>query len=138
MHKPISTYLLPFLLVAVVWTGCSVIDGGTTTNAFLIKVDSLSIPSEVAASDTLIIQPYGTVGPNGCHSFSWFRAFRTSSSLDLQIIGKVVEGKNIGCTDAIVTLDTTYSVLPPLKGSFEINIQQPDGSVLTRTVEVEE
>lgn len=135
-----STFYLVFslLLLASLWTNCSLIGGGTNTSTFIVEVDSINVPSEVASTDTLIVRPFGTVGTNGCHSFKQFEASQTPSSLDLQVIGEVVEGDDIGCTDEIVKLDTTYEVPPPLEGPFEITIPQPDETTLTRTVTVKD
>lgn len=135
MNKLIMSYLL---LMADLRTGCSIFDDGTNTSTFIIQVDSISVPTEVASDDTLAIRPFGRVGPNGCYSFERFEASRTTSSLDLKLIGELVEGDDIGCLSAIIELDTTYTVPPPLEGPFEIDILQPDESVLTHTVEVRE
>lgn len=135
MNKLIISCLL---LMTALWTGCSIIDDGTNTSTFVVKVDSMSVPTEIASSDTLAIHPFGRVGPNGCYSFKRFEASRTSSFLELKLIGELVEGNDIGCADVIVELDTTYKVSPPLEGPFEIKINQPDESVLSRTVEVKE
>jgi hypothetical protein len=138
MNKLIISCVLPSLLIGALWTGCSIISVGPSTSTFTIEVDSISVPSELASTDTLVIRPFGRVGPNGCYSFERFEASKTSSSLDLKLIGELVEGDDIGCLTAIVELDTTYTVPPPLEGPFEIEIKQPDGSVLTRAVEVKE
>lgn len=127
-----------FLLMATLWTGCSIIDDGINTSTFVIQVDSINVPTEIASSDTLAIRPFGRVGPNGCYSFKRFEASRTSSSLELKLIGKLVEGNDIGCFSAIVELYTIFKVPPPLEGPFGIKINQPDESVLSRTVEVKE
>lgn len=136
MYKLVTSYLLSLLLIISIATSCSITDSGPSTSTFTIEVDSISVPAEVSSSDTLVIQPFGTVGPDGCHSFKQFEASQTPSSLDLQVIGEVVEDDDIGCTGAIVKLDTTDNVPPPLEGPFEINIHQPDESILSRTVEV--
>lgn len=136
MYKLITSYLLSFLLIISMVINCSIIDGGSNTSAFTVEVDSISVPSEVASSDSLVVRPFGTVGPDGCHSFKRFEASQTPSSLDLQVIGEVVEGDDIACAATIVKLDTTYSVPPPLEGPFEITVQQPDESISTRTVKV--
>lgn len=136
MIKQRLSYFFALLPIATLITGCSIFDSGSSTSSFTIAVDSISVPSEVASSDTLVVRPLGTVGPNGCYSFERFEASRTSSSLDLKLIGKQVEDDDVTCTDAIIELDTTYRVPPPLEGPFEINIHQPDESILSRTVEV--
>ncbi|MCW9708031.1 hypothetical protein [Fodinibius salsisoli] len=138
MLKSRVYYLLILLFALVIGAGCSVINGDTQSSTFTIKVDSINVPSEVASDDTLTVRPFGTVGPNGCYSFERFESSRTSSSLDLKLVGELTEGDDIGCFDAIVQLDTVFKVPPPLEGSFEINIQQPDESVLSRTVEVKD
>lgn len=136
MLKSRACHLFFLLFILAVGIRCSVINDDTQSSTFTIKIDSINVPSEVASDDTLTIRPFGTVGPNGCHSLERIKASRTSSSLDLQVVGRVIEGDDIVCSDVIVFLDTTYAVPPPLEGPFEINIQQPDKSVLSRTVEV--
>lgn len=136
MLRSTIPYLFFLLFTIAFGASCSVINNDANTSTFVIKVDSISVPNEVASSDTLVIRPFGTVGPDGCHSFERFEASRTSSSLDLKLVGELIERDDIGCADVIVQLDTTYKVPPPLEGPFKINIFQPDESVLSRTIEV--
>ncbi len=136
MMKNLQTILL-FLLVAISTMSCQLLGiENRDVESYVVKVDSVNVASQVNFSDTLSVHLFGTIGPNGCHSFKRFDKSSTSSKLALKVIGEVVKGDNLGCTDAIVQLDRIFQVEPPLQDPFEINIEQPDGSVLERTVEV--
>lgn len=112
-------------------------DEGRQVEALVAEVDSVDAPDKIASSDTLTVQFYGTVGPNGCYSFDRFDVERSGSRL---IVTPVVEhrrGEDIACTMAIVPLDVTYTAEPPFDvGTLTIEVPQPEDSNVTTAVEV--
>lgn len=105
---------------------------------FLVaEVDSIDTPDRIAPSDTLSVQFYGTVGPNGCYSLDRFDEKRSSGRLTVEPVVKHVVGEGIGCTMAIVPLEATYRAAPPFEeGELTIEVPQSDQADVTATVEV--
>ena len=103
---------------------------------FIVHVDSLYASSPISYNDTLKIHLYGFIGSDGCYSFSHFEAERDSFRLNLAVWGKH-DVKAVICPLGAVPLDTIYQVYPLYPGLFNIEIEQPDGSVLKDTVTVE-
>ncbi len=106
---------------------------GTVT--FQIKVDSISHPHAIMLGDTAAIRFYGTVGPDGCHSFSHFLVIRQPRAVDFVVWGKRTIAT--ACPAVMVYLDgRTYRYLPSLRGTLVITVHQPDGSTLRDSLQV--
>jgi hypothetical protein len=121
------------LLLAFV-AGCQDLAQPSTTDTgpveFIVRVDSMSHPSFAATTDTITIRLFGTVGPDGCHSFSHFEDTWQPLRLDLTVWGQVSAAA--GCPDVMVYLNgKEYKLVATQQGWLSINIQQPDGSILT-------
>lgn len=114
---------------SLLWT-----DGEPDAHYFTARVDSVSVPSTVRATDTLTVSLHGWIGSNGCFSFERFEAERSPAQLKLSVIGSVVDAQ--ACPAVMVPIPSEYKVAPPLEGPFSIVVRQPDGSTLERTVEV--
>lgn len=124
--------------------GCSMLTNSEDENEdereveFLAaEVDSIDAPAQIAPSDTLSVQFYGTVGPNGCYSLDRFDEERSSGRLTVTPVVKHVVEEAIGCTMAIVPLEATYRAAPPFdEGELTIEVPQSDQADVTATVEV--
>jgi hypothetical protein len=122
--------------------GCSMLsnaesgsDEGSGTG--IAEVDRIDAPEQIAATDTLTVQFYGTVGPNGCYSFNRFETERSGSQLTVTPRVQYRGGEDTMCTMAIVPLEETYRAEPPFEsGPLTIKVPQPDGADVTATVEV--
>lgn len=96
---------------------------------FIVQVDSIAHPQSVLLHDTITIQFYGTIGYNGCYSFSYFDASLEPLKLDIAVIGEL-SNDNV-CPSVMVYLDgKEYKCEAKQKGWFKINIRQPDNSFL--------
>lgn len=131
-------------LVALVGggAGCSMLsnaesdsDDGPGTG--IAEVDSIDAPAQIASSDTLTVQFYGTVGSNGCYSFGGFETDRSGGHLTITPRVQYRGGEDTMCTMAIVPLEETYRADPPFEsGTLTVEVPQPDGADVTATVEV--
>lgn len=131
-------------LVALVGggAGCSLLsnaesgsDDGSRTG--IAEVDSIDAPVQIASTDTLTVQLYGTVGPNGCYSFDGFETARRGSQLTITPRVQYRGGEDTMCTTAIVPLEETYRADPPFEsGTLTLEVPQTDGADVTATVEV--
>ena len=111
---------------------CSVVPD-ENSERFIIKLDSIQVPSIIEKDDTLWIRCHGTVGTNGGYSFAYFEDELELLRLDLTVWGKY--GPARAHTDVMVYLEgREYHLVVTRRGQLEIRAHQPDGSVLKRTV----
>jgi hypothetical protein len=100
---------------------------------FVVHVDSIAHAPSVMLNDTIAIKLYGTIGTNGCYSFSYFDDTLEPLRLDLTVVGE--RSASTVCTDVMVYLDgKEYRCVAQQKGWFTINIRQPDESRLRDSV----
>ena len=131
---PAMAILLAGLLT---WTtGCKKDDNATTE--FVIKIDSIVLPDTINRIDTLKVEFYGLVGNNGCYKFDRIEQVDAKEkSMRFKVWGKYEEQEN--CPNQIVYLDdvavTIHGLFP---GIFSVFVVQPDGSIMTSLVYVEE
>jgi hypothetical protein len=111
---------------------CSVIPD-ENSELFIVKVDSMQVPSIVEKDDTLRMRCHGTVGTNGGYSFAHFEDELESLKLELTVWGKYIPAR--AHTDVMVYLEgEEYHLVVTRRGQLEIRVHQPDGSVVKRTV----
>lgn len=104
---------------------------------YKIMVDEIDSPETVAVNDTIAFRLYGTVGNDGCYSFSHFEDYKQNMAVDLTLWGKH-DATSGTCTQAVVFLNgREYPAIPSQQGIFYINIHQPDGTTLRDSVIVE-
>ena len=116
-------------------TACGLL--GPERREFVIHVDSIGGPTTVSGSASFQQLFYGFVGSDGCYSFTEFRMTRTSTEADVTVVGEHATGGG-DCTTAIVTLDgEPLTIDPPVSGPFTLRVHQPDGTVLTRVIQVQ-
>lgn len=101
-------------------------------NLFVIKIDSLNHPVSVAVNDTITFELFGTIGSNGCYSFSHFEDEIEPLSVDLTVWGNLPTSDV--CPAVMVYLHKKYKAMAIQKGTFVIRIQQPDDSILLDSV----
>lgn len=102
---------------------------------FLIRVDRLECPSEVAVGDTLRLRFWGTVGPDGCHEFSHFETESSPHRLDVGVYGR--HYRRFGCPEVVVMLFGQELKLPAqFPGEMVIAVSRPGEPALLDTVTV--
>lgn len=104
-------------------------------SSLIAEVDSIVAPSRIEVSDTLSVRLRGTVGPNGCYSFSRTATERSPRQVRLvPLVNRTTQG---ACTMALVPLDETVQVDPPfVPGTLTITVPQPNRENVSATVEV--
>jgi hypothetical protein len=126
-----TVQLLPLITVIAV-ASCST-EPNTEPAQFIVKVDSMTHPSFAATSDTITIGLFGTIGSDGCHSFSHFEATRQPLRLDLTVWGQVSAAT--ACPAVMVYLNgKEYKLVATQQGWLSMNIHQPDGSILRDSI----
>jgi hypothetical protein len=126
-----------FLLLLTLVAGCHDLGEPSTTETglgqFIVKVDSMSHPSFAATGDTITIRVFGTIGLDGCHSFSHFEDTKQPLQLDLTVWGQVSAAT--GCPDVMVYLEgKEYKMVATQQGWLAINVHQPDGNVMRDSI----
>jgi len=96
---------------------------------YKVKVDSIKIIQNSELGDTVLLRFYGFVGQNYCYQFSHFEVAKKDQKIDFSIWG-YYSGEEI-CAEAIRKLKgKKYKLIPAKKGKLNINIIQPDNTVL--------
>jgi hypothetical protein len=101
---------------------------------FLINVDSLQFTNAAVANEPFDINFFGTIGGNGCVSFSSFNVSRDNSDIIIEAWGKA-ETNVTACPTVMVYLTghkVAYTVQYP--GNYNIKVKQPDNSFLVRQI----
>jgi hypothetical protein len=71
---------------------------------------------------------------NGCGSFENFTETNTGNTKTIRV-NALYEG--CICTQAIETIQTTYNFTPTTTGMHTLNFSQPNGDVLTYTIDIQ-
>ena len=102
---------------------------------FLVKVDSIQVSNAPVANSPFDINFYGTIGWNGCYSFSNFNVQQDNLNILIEAWGRV--DKATICPTVMVYLtghNVTYTVQIP--GTYNIKIKQPDNSYLEKQIAI--
>ena len=103
---------------------------------FLIKVDSIQVPKTIASGIPFDITFFGTIGTNGCYSFSHFNQTLTGNEIMIEAWGKV-EAKAFICPTVMVYLNghkATVTIQTP--GLYVLKIKQPGNTYLERQITI--
>jgi len=104
---------------------------------YKINVDKIVHPDTVSINDTLVIEFYGFVGPDGCHRFSHFEKHETQNQMDFTVWGSKPDFET-ACPAVMVYMNgTEYKTLVNQTGLHQIKVHQPDNSVLIDSIFVE-
>ena len=134
----VTQYHLVSFLIIILFISCDIFNSNDQgIEYYTIKVNSISGPDSVYVGDTIIFKLDGYVGTNGCHMFSHYDDKIESQKVKLSVWGKFTKGEI--CTDAEVYLDgKEYRVKTSLPGTFQLQIMQPDNTILVKSVAVKQ
>ncbi|MBP6875189.1 MAG: hypothetical protein KBD56_03905 [Candidatus Eisenbacteria bacterium] len=131
--RPWRQTVLRWFLVGIAFAGCvGCNESRWHEERFIIPVDSIGVPEQVAISDTLCVVFYGYIGGSSAFRFAGFDARR--DSCDLWITAWGAERWNdhdwVGAP-VVIRLDGEQYCLHGLnEGWFRITVHQPGGSTL--------
>jgi hypothetical protein len=140
MKSKISFYtgliIISILGYMIIFTGCVKFDEEEEQDTyFLVEIDSISLADTITTSDTLSISFYGTVGNNGCYSFSHFYPQTNEDTINIEVWGKLAPGEN--CTSVMVYLEgEQLNILNFDEGTYFVHVKQPGGGLLTDSLTV--
>jgi hypothetical protein len=134
--KKISLFFIPVFIATILFSsGCK--KDKQNTNEFVIEVDSIHVADTITFGDTLDIEFFGTIGPNGCYTLNRFDAGYSEDSILITAIG-VFSGDDV-CPDMISKLDgTILQIINISPGDYILAVNQPDDSQLTRDLRVDD
>ena len=120
-------------IVLVILLSCGTEPKPVLTSQYMVKVDSLFRTAFGATGDTLTLKLYGTIGSDGCCSFSRFDETKQPLRLDLSVWGQ--RSSADACPAVMVYLNgKEYRVIATQQGWYSINIHQPGGSLLIDSI----
>jgi len=108
----------------------------TDYHLFLIKVDSIQVPKIITSGIPFDIAFFGTIGTNGCYSFSHFNQTLTGNEIMIEAWGKV-DAKAFVCPTVMVYLDgrkLTMTIQTP--GLYILKIKQSGNTYLERQITI--
>ncbi|MCJ7446201.1 MAG: hypothetical protein MUO72_00760 [Bacteroidales bacterium] len=111
-------------------------DRGRDYYQFLIKVDSIQVPKTITSGIPFDITFFGTIGGNGCYSFSNFNQTLTDNEIMIEAWGKV-DAKAFVCPTVMVYLNghkATVTIQTP--GTYILKIKQPGNKYLERQITI--
>lgn len=100
------------------------------TETYLIEVDNVEVPEFAETTLPIALDFYGTVGPDGCHRFSYFEYEFDGNDILIKCWGMRRVDPGIACTANIVELNgERLSLRIDSAGQYVIKVIQPDLSV---------
>lgn len=134
MKKRLLAGILGVVCAAGVAASCNIVSVGDGEEEYIIKVDSLTVPASVKATDAMAVKVFGAL-PDGCHHYSRTESLVTASRVEVTVFGTVQTG-SVACTQIYGIIAQTINAPPPHTNPVTVVIHQPDGSQTTRTVAV--
>jgi hypothetical protein len=132
--RPLLPALLPCALLT--FAACT-LPSDPDPVGFMVRVDSFHAPAALALTDTLRLKLFASIGPDDCHDLDRIDVARTASTVAVAVYGLHT---NAGfCLARPSRLHGwEHKVPPPFPEDFTVEVHQPDGSRLSRTVRVAE
>lgn len=112
-------------------SGCDLLDN---THEYVVRVETISAPSTIAAGTPLEIGFHGFIGYDGCSRLSKIGKESRPDRLSITFVAERSRGE---CTQMPVPLNHSETVMPPLQSPFTITAFQPSGSPLVHVVHVQ-
>lgn len=104
---------------------------------YLIKIDSVLVRKPVESQSAELLF-YATVGNNGCYEFSHFEVIKGTADVKIKAWGNKQVNAEV-CTQVMVYLDASPLLVEfSAPGSWQIQIVQPDNTLLELSIEIPE
>ena len=132
-----STCSLSLVIVIVIFIGllsCHV--DSSSSNDFLVQVDSFKVADAVTSATPFNVDFYGTIGLNGCYSFKTFNQVVKGNDITIEVWG-TFDYKTGSCPEELVSLNgIKLNLTIPFPGAYRIIIKEPAGYSLVRQITV--
>lgn len=101
---------------------------------YMVEVANIAFQETIFAGQEFNVIFFGTIGNNGCHSFSHFTLKQNDQDIEIEVWGKILKDADI-CTQNIVSLDNTIKKLTIENvGEYLLKIKQANGSYLEHQI----
>jgi len=133
--KPQKIILLPLLtLFAWINSACEK-TSEIQFEPYLIKIDSVQVKNPIESQSAELLF-YATVGNNGCYEFSHFEVTKGTTDVKIKVWGNKQINAEV-CTQVMVYLNASPLLVEfSTSGNWQIQIVQPDNSLLELTLEI--
>jgi hypothetical protein len=125
-----KTKLLPvvisvMMLTAFSFWGCNPNNSDIPNyKEFIMQIDSIQHPSSIPLGRNLTIKFYGTIGPDGCYTFSRFSPSMQGRNINVTVYGKQSDATS--CDTAVSYLyGAALNVTQLDTGRYIIHVSQP-------------
>jgi hypothetical protein len=127
-------------IIALLSAFCFFIDschsGPYEINSFLIKVDSINVPSSIHSNTPFDIKFFGTIGTNGCYDFLDFYQTENDNEIAIEAWGTLNYQAKVCPTNMVYLDGRTKSVTITNPGIYYIRIKNPRSNDIHRQVTV--
>lgn len=108
------------------------------TEEYLIYVDSIHHADTVILGKAFEVSFFGTIGSNGCSSFSRFVYQVTNNKASIMVVGKRAIGTELACPEYLPHLDgEKLQLKADTSGIFTIEVENPGlNNILRQTIMV--
>jgi hypothetical protein len=127
------TGLVSILGIAALLASCDIT--GPEPEGFIIRIDSISAPASLEASDSLVVRFIGVVTGPECRQSMSRTEFRSPSSLWVTFDGEL-RPPGSDCAATLVEFQHRIAVPAPLKDPFTITAEDGTGARLQQVVRV--
>ena len=130
----VKSYILIFLVVTVCVKLISCNNDFSSTNDYLIGVDSINAPDSVLSDKPFDIVFFGIAGLNTCQKFKTFNISYNYKDVNIEAWGTDDSNGN-PCGEGIVYLNgqiVTLSLFPP--GQYRIIVNEPGNITLVKKI----
>lgn len=133
LYKSLFLFIMS-MTVCFITSSC--LNDTYTHNEFIIKVDSIHFPDTVKSNTPFDIEFFGTIGWDGCYSFSRFYQIINNNDIIVEAWGNY-DNKDRKCPAVMVYFDgQKLNATIPVGGIHYIKVTQPDNSSLVRQITV--
>ncbi|MEX0684459.1 MAG: hypothetical protein WD267_01125 [Balneolales bacterium] len=129
--------ILAVILLSLTTFSCDLFNNDDDDDdVFLIEVESIAAPESVMLGDSVAVNFFGTIGPNGCFSFSHFEATDIENGIEIDAYGQYIHSRV--CAAVIVDLDgRAYYYVPETRGMKQVRVNRQNRDPLERVINVE-
>jgi hypothetical protein len=134
--KICKSLFLFIMIITICFIISSCLSDSYTHEEFLIKVDSIHLADTTTSNTPFDIEFFGTIGWDGCYSFSGFNQTFNNNDIIIEALGSY-DNKDRKCPSVMVSLDGhKLNATIPHPGIYNIKVAQPDNSSLVKQITV--
>jgi hypothetical protein len=132
----VKTIGLFLTIIAICLQFSSCIKKESSSNDFIIKVDSIKAPDSVSSGTSFDIEFFGTIGFDGCNGFKTFNKVDKKNDIVIEAVGTYHSSSGT-CPPQLVLLDgQKLNLIIVLPGTYRIIIKEPEDFSIVEEITV--